>query len=247
VSPEAAADEVLARAIVSGVGRAAGLQATTSSLRDVGGDLLEHQWYVGELQSFLFLPAGPPDESATASPDHTRLLEFLALRRGVLRSLQRDTQRIILDAGSVSRRRIEEWHLLLSSTTDDYVLNDRIARHFALLLRHHADADDLRSVGDLEDQVRRNLDSFRSRLEWSSQSLSTVIGAIFAAVAAVIGLSSLVRLVVATLLGADAGDIAQQHPGVTAVIDTGLTLVAFVVTWLLVRRTARRVSMSRPT
>jgi hypothetical protein len=247
VSPEAAADPVLARSIVSEVGREAGLQTTTSSLRDVGGDLLEHQWYVGELQSFLFLPDGRSDESATSSSDHTRLLEFLTLRRGVLRSLQRDTQRIILDAGSVSRRRIEEWHLLLSSTTDDYVLNDRIARNFALLLRHHDDADDLRSVGDLESQVRRNLDSFRSRLEWSSQSLSTIIGAIFAAVAAIIGLSSLVRLVVATLLGEDAGTLTEDHPGVTAAIDAGLTLFAFVVTWFLVHRTARRVSMGRPT
>ena len=240
-----AAEPGRARDVVAAVGRAAGLEVSASALRTVGGDVLDDPWYVGEAQSFLFLRGGTPDESGTVSPDHTRLLEVLSLRRGVLRSLQRDTQRIILDAGSVSRRRIDEWNLQLSSTTDDYVLNDRIGRNFSLLLRHHEDVDDVRSVADLEGQVRRNIESFQARLEWSSQSLTTVIGAIFAAVAAVIGLSSLARVLVAMALGESVATMAEEHPVVTAGIDTVLTLASFLVTWYLVRKAARRVSMGR--
>jgi hypothetical protein len=239
-----AAERDQAREVVAAVGRASEGRLAASALRNVGGDVLVDPWYVGEAQSFLFLGAGARGESGTVSADHTRLLEFLSLRRGVLRSLERDTQRIILDRDSVSRRRIEEWNLLLSSTTDDYVLHDRIGLHFSLLVRHH-DAPDLRSVRDLEAQVRRNIDAFRARLEWSSQSVSTVIGAIFAAVAAVIGLSSLARVVVAAALGEPAARLSETRPGVVAAIDTFLTLSAFLVAWFLVRKAARRVSMGR--
>jgi hypothetical protein len=52
-------------------------------------------------------------------------------------------------------------------------------------------------------------------------------------------------VLVAMALGESVATMAEEHPVVTAGIDTVLTLASFLVTWYLVRKAARRASMGR--
>jgi hypothetical protein len=203
-------------------------------------------WFVFENQAFVFLGDGSPDETGIFSPDRLRLLEFMTLRRGALRSIQRDTQRVLSGGRDVSRRRVDEWRLLASTTTDDYVLHDRISTYLVPLNQHLRSSAGVRDPLLLEEQVRRNIDAFQTRIELASQSVSTLIGALFAVVAAVLGVGSVVRVAAAAHESIPVSEFPDAHPWLNSSIDIAVTVLAFAVTFLFIRRAGNRVPALRP-
>ena len=180
-------------------------------------------WYLFENQSFVFLPASD-GANGVYDPDRVRLLEFATLRRGALRSIQRDTQRVLTGGSDVSRRRIDEWRLLLATTTDDYVLHDRISSLLVPMAQHLRSNSAARDPERLELQVRANINSFQARVERASQSVSTILGALFAVVAAVVGLGSLAKAIVAAQLDLSASELAEGHTWISSGIDFAVTV-----------------------
>jgi len=214
-----------------------------SGVVDAGSD---RPWYVFENQSFVFLAAGTADETGVFDPDRIRLIEFMTLRRGALRSIQRDTQRVLAGGRDVSRRRIDEWRLLLSTTTDDYVLHDRVSVFLVPLNQHLRTSSSVRDPMLLEDQVRRNIDAFQTRIELASQSVSTLIGALFAVVAAVLGVGSVVRVAAASHESIPVSQFPDVHPWLNSSIDILVTVLAFALTFVFIRRAGNRVPALRP-
>jgi hypothetical protein len=204
-------------------------------------------WYVFENQAFVFTgPAEPDPLTGVYDPDRLRLLEFLTLRRGALRSIQRDTQRVLTGGRDVSRRRIDEWRLLVATTTDDYVLHDRISQLLVPLKQHLRTSTSVRDPHLLEAQVRQNIDSFQARIDLASQSVSTLIGALFAVVAAVVGVGSVLKVALAERLALPLSELPDRHPWLSSGVDIVVTVGAFVVTWLLIRQAGNRVPALRP-
>ena len=135
--------------------------------RDIEGDASDVSWYFLENQSVVF--RGTAVANDVVDPTRTGLLDYLTLRRGALRSVQRDTQRVISGRRSVSRRRLHEWNLLVQSTTDDYVLSDRTGQVLALLRSRLSEQPRVRDPDALEEQVRSNLHSFSTASGTSSR------------------------------------------------------------------------------
>jgi hypothetical protein len=206
----------------------------------------DRPWYVFENQSFVFLGSGVADGTGVFDPDRLRLIEFMTLRRGALRSIQRDTQRVLAGGRDVSRRRIDEWRLLVSTTTDDYVLHDRISVFLVPLNQHLRTSSSVRDPSLLEQQVRRNIDAFQTRIELASQSVSTLIGALFAVVAAVLGVGSVIRVAAAAHASIPVSEFPDAHPWLNSSIDILVTVLAFALTFVFIRRAGSRVPALRP-
>lgn len=203
----------------------------------------ERPWFFLENQSVVFSPRDPdPRELA----DRIHVIQFVTLRRAAMRSVQRDTQRILSGGLSVSRRRIDEWRLILATTNDKYVLHDRISEYIRPLYLHMSESEGMRDPAELEDQVRRNIDSFQSRLDSASQNVSTVVGALFAVVAAVIGLGSATKILASQALGVPRRDFDELRPWLSIVIDVGVMALAFAVTWYFIRRAGERLAARHP-
>lgn len=198
-------------------------------------------WYLLENQSLLFRDGSEPSTLGVHDPQLVQLLEFLLLRRASLRSIQRDTQRILTSGSDVSRRRIDEWRLLLATTTDDYVLHDQVS-HALLPAKEHLRTSPLvRDLATLEDQVRTNIDSFQARIDLASQSASTIIGSLFAVVAVVIGFGSVLKTAASSLLGTTSVDLPAEFPWLNSGIDITVSFAAFAVTWVIIKRAGERL------
>ncbi|MQA98390.1 MAG: hypothetical protein GEV11_28740 [Streptosporangiales bacterium] len=123
-------------------------------------------WYVEENQALTLSAARTYDAELEAfDPDRTQLLEFLNIRRAAPQSIQRETQRVLADGTKIPRARIEAWHQMVVTTTDDYILNVRIGRLIEPLREHNAEERRVRDLAQLADQVQVNLESFQRRLE----------------------------------------------------------------------------------
>ncbi len=200
------------------------------------------RWYLTENQAFtLVSPAAFDGVLDVLDPDRTQLLEFLGLRRAALRSVQRDTQQILSEARGVTRKRVEEWRILLATTTDDYVLHDRVTRLLEPVRLHLASAPSVRDPSILENQVRNNITSFQSRLDLAGQQVSTLIGALFGVVAAVLTLGSVLKTIASRLLQVEVGRLADQHPITSVLIDLGVVTFSYFLTMVYIRRTSRRL------
>jgi hypothetical protein len=204
---------------------------------DVEHDSRNLWWYVEETKALtLTSPRCLHPELDVLDPDRTQLLEFLTIRRAALRSVQRETQRILADGSRIPRARLDGWHQIVATTTDDYVLDDRIGQLSALLRRHSSSDGRLRDLAELEEQVRANLDSFQRRLEASGAWVSSVLGALVSAGALVIGLDSVTRNVLSRVLGVPVNDLPVRHAALLSVVTVGLLALTFIGTYALIRR-----------
>lgn len=213
------------------------------SLRTVfAREVTSTRWYLTENQAFtLVSPAAFDDVLDVLDSDRTQLLEFIGLRRAALRSVQRDTQQILSEARGVTRRRVEEWRMLLATTTDDYVLHDRVARLLEPVRVHMATAPSVRDPAILENQVRSNIMSFQSRLDFAGQRVGTLIGALFGVIAAVLTLGSVFQTIASRLWRVEVGQLADKHPITSVLIDLGVVTVSYFLTMVYIRRVSRRL------
>ena len=133
-----------------------------------------------------------------------------------------------------------------STTTDDYVLHDRISVFLVPLNQHLRTSSSVRDPALLEEQVRRNIDAFQTRIELASQSVSTLIGALFAVVAAVLGVGSVIRVAAAAHESIPLSQFPDAHPWLNSSIDILVTVLAFALTFAFIRRAGNRVPALRP-
>jgi hypothetical protein len=217
-------DEAFLRS--SGLGTAGDLERDTEQL----------SWYFLENQSVV-IRAEPADgaRGGLVDPLRTALLEYVTLRRAALRTVQRDTQRVLAGRHSVSRRRLQEWQQLVQTATDDYVLSDRTGQVLSLMRARTAELPRVRDPEDLEAQVRSNLESFSAAMEGSSSKVTAAVGALFAVLAAIAVFTTPLRLVLDWLDGGfDGTPYSVDHPIRSAVIEFTVTvLIAVLFLWLL--------------
>jgi hypothetical protein len=213
------------------------------SLRTVSArEVTSTRWYLTENQAFtLVSPAAFDGVLDVLDPDRSQLLEFLSLRRAALRSVQRDTQQILSEARGVTRKRVEEWRILLATTTDDYVLHDRITRLLEPVRLHMATAPSVRDPSILEDQVQNNITSFQARLDLAGQQVGTLVGALFGVIAAVLTLGSVLKTIASRLWHVEVGQLTDKHPITSVVIDLGVVALSYFLTMVYIRRVSGRL------
>lgn len=209
---------------------------------DVEHDRRNVWWYVEENLAVTLAPPRDLDpELDVADSDRTQLLEFLTIRRAALRSVQRETQRILADSGRISRARVDEWHQIVATTTDDYVLADRVGPLISPLRRHNSDDRRVRDLAELEAQVRENLDSFQRRLEAGGAWMTSVLGALVGAGALVIGLDSLTRSALSQVLGVPVSELPARHAALLSVVTVCLLALTFLGTYAVIRRASESI------
>lgn len=203
-------------------------------------------WFMGEFQSVL-LRTAPASRglSPLTSWDDNRvgLVEYIALRRGVLRVIQRETHRATAERQALTRAQVADWLWLLSAVTDDYVLAGWQAARFESIKRSMGRSRSLRNLTDLEGQVRRNVDAFQGRLDAASDRMGVIVAVLFGIVAAT-ALVPLAQVGVGLVfrLNLDLDDFPKDYPVVYLAITAALITVMAGVGALLLRR----VSLLRP-
>jgi hypothetical protein len=203
-------------------------------------------WYLLENQSVVFRECSGDPDGVVVDPTRTALLEYLTLRRAALRSVQRDTQRVLSGRRHVSRRRLHEWQLLVQTATDDYVLSDATGQVLSLVRARLAQQARVRNPDELEDQVRSNLASFSTAMEQAGTRVTAAVGALFAILAATAIFSAPLRLGLDWLDGGIGSDpYAEAHPLRSAGVDLAVAAIAAVLFFLLVRRFASRLNPPR--
>lgn len=241
VAPAATADTAAEMAMSVAVGAR---EAARFEPVDIEAHADGIHWYWGENTAVVVRAEGTIDADLDCvDVDRTLLTEFLDLRRAALRAVQRDAQRILTEAIPVSRRRIDEWRLLLASATDDYVLHDRIGALLVPLTEHVRNDPHLRDLKALETQARANVESFQSRLDLAGQDASSIVGAIFAVVAAEPLAELTRRLAAGRVLPVDIGD---QGSLMGDVFDIAFVVLAALTVWLVLRRSSNRLRGLRP-
>jgi len=199
-------------------------------------------WYLEENQALTLTGTGRvDDELDVVDIDRTQLLEFLALRRATLRCVQRDTQRVLTERLQVTRAQIEHWQHIVASTTDDYVLHDRIGRLIEPLRRHYAQEVRMRDIRHLEEQVRANLAWFQERIDTAADWTGGLVGAAVGAAALVISLQDVVRIVIATLVGVPPGQVGERYGLLIAAALLVLVLLSFLGSLLVIKRLSSRL------
>jgi hypothetical protein len=212
------------------------------SRSDVPPSDIEHDadhiwWYVEENQALTLTGTSRIDPDLDViDTDRTQLLECLTIRRGALRSVQRETQRILSTGSKISKARIETWYQILATTTDDYVLDDRIGQLIKPLRAHDTADRRLRDLAQLEVQVRGNLESFERRLETTGAWVSSVIGALVGAGALVIGLNSVTLSVLSRLLSVPAAEVSTRDGALLSAVTVALLAVSFFASYAVMRR-----------
>jgi hypothetical protein len=206
---------------------------------DVERDVASVSWYHFENTAFLFRTSS---DSSGPGVDHDRtlLLQFLNLRRGALRSIQRDTQRVLSERCPLSRRRLQEWEHLLATTTDDYVLHDRVARLLTVVRERSGHDARVRSSQALEQQVRSNIDAFEGRLEAAASRRTGLAAALFSAVAAVLALAPSLTTILAGWWGLT-DRTGAARPMLALCVNLVVALAVFVPTALFFRSAGSRV------
>jgi hypothetical protein len=203
-------------------------------------------WYLLENQSVVFRETADDPNGVLVDPTRTALLEYLTLRRAALRSVQRDTQRVLSGRRHVSRRRLHEWQLLVQTATDDYVLSDRAGQVLSLVRSRLAQQARVRNPDALEEQVRSNLASFTTAMDHAGSRVTAAVGALFAILAATAVFSAPLRLGLDLLDGGLGSDpYAEVHPLRSAGVDVAVAAVAAALFFLLVRRFASRLHPPR--
>jgi hypothetical protein len=209
---------------------------------DIEHDARRIWWYVEENQALTLTGESSIDPVlGVIDPDRTQLLEYLTIRRGALRSVQRETQRILSEGTRISKSRVEMWHQILAMTTDDYVLNDRIGQLIKPLRRHNAEERRLRDLALLEEQVRGNLESFQRRLEATGAWITSVVVALVGAGALVIGLDSVTLSVLSSLLNVPVNEVPTRYGALLSAATIILLGLSFIATYALIRRTSARL------
>jgi hypothetical protein len=215
-------------------GRHSGSDAPPS---DVEHDAARVWWYVEESQALTLTGASAIDPGFDViDPDRTQLLEWMTIRRGALRSVQRETQRILSAGSKISKARIETWYHILATTTDDYVLDDRIGKLIKPLQAHNAEDRRLRDQAQLEIQVRGNLESFQRRLDATGAWVSSVIGALVGAGALVIGLNSVTLSVLSRLLSVPAAELPTRYGALLSAVTVALLVLSFLGSYAVMRQ-----------
>jgi hypothetical protein len=204
---------------------------------DIEHDADRIWWYVEENQALTLTGTSAMDPDLDViDTDRTQLLEYLTIRRGALRSVQRETQRILSTGSKISKARIETWYHILATTTDDYVLDDRIGQLIKPLRAHNVQDRRLRDLAQLEIQVRGNLESFERRLEATGAWVSSVIGALVGAGALVIGLNSVTLSVLSRLLSVPVDQVANRDGALLSVATVALLALSFLGSYAVMRR-----------
>lgn len=199
-------------------------------------------WYLEENQALTVTGEGRVDAELDAvDTDRTQLLEFLALRRATLRCVQRDTQRVLTERLEVTRAQIEHWQHIVASTTDDYVLHDRIGRLIEPLRLHYAQEARMRDIRHLKEQVRANLAWFQERIDTAADWTGGLVGAAVGAAALVISLQDVVRIVVASVVGVSPERVAEQYGLVIAGALLILVVLSFLASLSLIKRMSSRL------
>jgi hypothetical protein len=194
-------------------------------------------WYVEEKQALtLTVTADVDPDLDVIDTDRTQLMEYLTLRRGALRSVQRETQRVISGGSKISKARIEAWYHILATTTDDYVLDDRIGQLIKPLRSHNGTDRRWRDLAALEHQVRGNLESFERRLEATGAWVSSVVGALVGAGALVIGLNSVTLSVLSHLLGVSVAAVPIRYGALLSAVTIALLALSFAAAYAVMRR-----------
>lgn len=199
-------------------------------------------WFLSENQALTVAGGGAVDPELNAiDADRTQLLEFLTLRRATLRCVQRDTQRVLTERLAVSRGQIGHWQHVVASTTDDYILHDRIGRLLQPVRRHNAIEPRIRDLAELEEQVRRNLSWFQQRMDTLSQWTGGLVGAAVGTGAMVLSLQEAVKSVMVTATGTPSERLLDQHGSSFAAIMFVLMCTAFVLALFCIRRVTARL------
>ncbi len=227
-----------------------GLSAARGALAQVVGDDGTEEvagsaipWRLGEYRQGIAVTAREsldPDLGVHV-PRHVQLMEFVTIQRGILRSVQRETQSVITGSRSVDRATARRWHRLLASITDDYVLHDQAAHLIESYKNHFERRTDLRTIRTLEEQVRRNLSSFESQFTVADVKTTVVLTALFGVVAA-LTLGPLARRLAVEVSGSRAAPsrFDDLHPGWAIGIDGVLIALVAVIAATVIRR-ARRI------
>lgn len=196
-------------------------------------------WFMEEHISLLVRSGGILDDTLdVVDSERVQLIEFLTLRRAALMCVQRTTQRVLTERMTVSRRQVARWQYLVATTTDDYVLDARVARLFELLNRHFTAEPRLRDPRDLERQVRSNLDWFQARMEAAAEWTGGLVGAAVGAAALALSLTEVIRIAIATVTNTKVEEVADKQGWLLAAALAVLVTISFAVTLTFVRRMA---------
>ncbi|GIH28946.1 hypothetical protein Aph01nite_72560 [Acrocarpospora phusangensis] len=199
-------------------------------------------WFVSESRAALLASTGSLDADQDAiDPDRAQLMEFLALRRTTLTCVQRDTQRVLTERGAVSRAQVERWQHIVASTSDDYVLDARIGRLLAPLLRHNLDDVRVRDLSSMELQVRQNMAWFQQRMDTLSEWTGGLVGAAVGAAAMVLSLQEVVKVLLARASGLDVEKVLNAHGALFALIMFALVCVSFLLSLAGIRWVTSRL------
>lgn len=209
---------------------------------DIEPDALTVAWFMDEAVSLLIRADGAFDpELDVVDADRSQVVEFLTLRRGGLASVQRATQRVITERIAISRRQLAQWQYLVATLTDDYVLASRIGVLMEPIKESFARDRRLRDVGDLERQVRQNLDWFQARIEAAGQWTGGLIGAAVGAAALALSLAEPVRLLLAWATGASAEEVVDRYAFLLALSILVVVAISFVSSYAVVLRLSTRL------
>ncbi|MGK5558822.1 hypothetical protein ACSNOI_45200 [Actinomadura kijaniata] len=201
------------------------------------------RWYLTENQALTLLLSGAVDEETDVmDPDRTQLLEYLTLRRAALRCVQRDTQRVLTERLTITRAQLERWQHMVASTTDDYVLHDRVGQLIEPIRGHYTSEILLRDLGDLERQVRANLTWFQERLDTLSDWTGGLVGASVGAAAMVLSLQESIKGVLGDVLGGGPEKVLANHPWEFAGTMLALMVLSFGLALTLIRRMTSRLN-----
>jgi hypothetical protein len=143
-------------------------------------------WLLSEFQTVLIRggATGLHPDIRALDVDRLQMVEYLALRRGALSGIQRQTQLAAAERRPVARREVADWTWFLGAVTDDYVIGGWSASLLEQIKRLLRNSSSLRDVFELEDQVRRNVEVFQSRLDAESDRTGLMLAVFFGIVAA---------------------------------------------------------------
>ncbi|WP_109507715.1 hypothetical protein [Nocardioides speluncae] len=202
------------------------------------------QWYLTENHALTLATHGEVSPTLDViGVDRTQLLEALTIRRGALRGVQRDTQRVLTERRRVSLDKVDRWHHVVASTTDNYVLHDRLARLIEPVRRHNVEQILIRDIGDLERQVRDNLAWFQGRIDARSDWTSALVGASVGTAAMVLSLQEPIKALIGRTAGGTPEQAVADHAVIFVVVVVALMIVSFVGSAWLIRRLTDQFSL----
>jgi hypothetical protein len=217
---------------------------TEADMRDLAPESRTVAWYASEMQSLVVtIGRSPVSDLVCLEPGRLQLAEFLALRRGALRSLQRDTQLVLAEGRTLTRNRIDEWRRIAVTTSDDYVLHDDTGPIVSTLRNYFRDNERVRDPEPLREQVTRNIGAFQERIDIAGQRAGIVLGVLFGVVAA-LSLSPIAKQLLAVGLGlspSTSEKFASRYPWWSVAIDVGIVVVLGGAALALFRRFSGRL------